>query len=74
MNNLITGLHNETYKNYEELHNHYRELCNELQLMYYHYINFPADDNEWTKPLTDSIKKVLEYIAENTDNDDLIIH
>ena len=72
--NKFTGLYDETYKTYEDLHNHYRKLCIELHLMYYHYINFDVDEDEWITPLTDSIKNVLEYIAENTDNDDLIIH
>ena len=72
--NKFIGLHDETYKSYEDLHKHYRSLCIELRAMYHRYIEFDANEDEWIIPLTDSIKNVLEYIAENTDNDDLIVH
>ena len=71
--NYVTGLHNETYKSYDELHEHYRDLCIELRKMYHTYVQLPSVDDSWTKPLLESIKTLLEFTAGNTDNDDLII-
>lgn len=67
------GLHSEPYRTYEELCDHYRNICIELHSMYNYYMSLPECDNDWCQPLLESLKTVLNYIAENTENDDLTV-